>query len=225
MLPDVELCVLRGFFTATEAAEWKQNITSEEVGSLLQSLMEGDFKAVLLSPQVLDLLTGDITCNSGENIEDFLERRVLLYLNTVPNDNAATREVVLMVVAVACLHMFAQSNWTGPPITFSVPDLLPTGLLSSQPENLDEAFQASLLLDGESVYSLVVNPFLLLLARVILVKCFKKMDSLQFVSWWTLRYISLHQQILEARSAQLLSLAQICMDSGKDVLLKLCKAN
>ncbi|MEQ2172886.1 Tetratricopeptide repeat domain 27 [Goodea atripinnis] len=77
-----------------------------------------------------------------------------------------------------------------------------------------EAIHSSLLLDGESVYSLVVHPFLLLLARVILIKCSPKMENLQLLPWWTLRYINLHQQILEARSPQLLSLAHCSMDKG-----------
>lgn len=37
----------------------------------------------------------------------------------------------------------------------------------------------SLLLDGESVYGLVANPLLLLLARVILAKCSADMSNLQ----------------------------------------------
>lgn len=44
---------------------------------------------------------------------------------------------------------------------------------------LVDAIHSSLLLDGESVYSQVANPFLLLLARVIVTKCFPKMDRLQ----------------------------------------------
>lgn len=48
-----------------------------------------------------------------------------------------------------------------------------------------EAVHSSLLLDGESVYSLVANPLLLLLARVILTKCSSKMDNLQVrLSFW-----------------------------------------
>uniref|UniRef100_A0A4W6G5G3 Tetratricopeptide repeat protein 27 n=1 Tax=Lates calcarifer TaxID=8187 RepID=A0A4W6G5G3_LATCA len=103
--------------------------------------------------------------------------------------------------------MFVQSNWTGPSVSIHISDLLPPALLSSQPQTLVEAIHSCLLLDGESVYSLVANPFLLLLARVILTKCSSKMNSLQLLPWWTLRYINLHQQILEACSPQLLNLA------------------
>uniref|UniRef100_A0A4W6G551 Tetratricopeptide repeat protein 27 n=1 Tax=Lates calcarifer TaxID=8187 RepID=A0A4W6G551_LATCA len=84
-----------------------------------------------------------------------------------------------------------------------------------QPQTLVEAIHSCLLLDGESVYSLVANPFLLLLARVILTKCSSKMNSLQLLPWWTLRYINLHQQILEACSPQLLNLAHSSMDKGR----------
>ncbi|XP_035515288.1 tetratricopeptide repeat protein 27 [Morone saxatilis] len=210
---DVEIPVLRGFLTPSEAAEWKQNIFSiAEAGSLLESLMEGDFEAVLMSPQVLDLLNGDGSCSEGEDIETYLERQVLQYLTDGTNDGQTNRELAVMTLAVSCLHLFAQSNWTGPPVSIHISDLLPPALLSPQPQTLVEAIHSSLLLDGESVYSLVANPILLLLARVILTKCSSKMDSLQLLPWWTLRCINLHQQILEACSLQLLNLAHSSID-------------
>uniref|UniRef100_A0A673BMC4 Tetratricopeptide repeat protein 27 n=1 Tax=Sphaeramia orbicularis TaxID=375764 RepID=A0A673BMC4_9TELE len=185
-----------------------------EVGSLLESLMQGDFQAVLLNPQVLDLLRGDNSCTEGQDIEAYLERRVLLYLSEASEDAQTHRVLVVLLVAVSCLHLFAQSNWTGPPVSIHVPDLLPPGLLSTSGTTPCHAalVHSSLLLDGESVYSLVSNPLLLLLAKVILTKCSSKMDSLQLLPWWTLRYVNLHQQILEARSPQLLSMAQSSMD-------------
>lgn len=210
---NVEIPVLRGFLTPSEATEWKQTICSTaEASPLLESLMEGDFEAVLLSPQVLHLLSGDGSCDEGENIEAYLERRVLLYLTGDTNDGQTNRELAVMALAVSCLHMFAQSNWTGPPLSIHISELLPPALLSSQTQTLVEAIHSSLLLDGESVYSLVSNPVLLLLARVILTKCSSKMSSLQLLPWWTLRYINLHQQILEACSLQLLNLAHSSMD-------------
>ncbi|XP_023819122.1 tetratricopeptide repeat protein 27 [Oryzias latipes] len=208
---DAEICVLRGFLTSSAAEEWKQSaVSASDAGSLLQSLLEGDFEAVLLSPQVKDLLTGDGSYYD-EDIQAYLERRVLLYLSDASNDDQNSRELTVMALAVSCLHMFAQSNWTGPPLSLNLCNLLPAARLSSQ-KPLVEEIHSHLLLDGESVYSLVANPLLLLLARVILCKCSIKMQSLQLLPWWTLRYINLHQQILEAPSPQLLDLAHSCME-------------
>ena len=64
---------------------------SPEAGSLLDSLMEGDFEAVLLSHQVLDMLTGDGSCSEGEDIEGYLERQVLLYLTDGKDDPQTNR--------------------------------------------------------------------------------------------------------------------------------------
>lgn len=52
--------------------------------------MEGDFEAVLLSRQVLDLLAGDGSCNEGDDLEAYLERQVLMYL-TGTNDDQINR--------------------------------------------------------------------------------------------------------------------------------------
>ncbi|XP_014859171.1 PREDICTED: tetratricopeptide repeat protein 27 [Poecilia mexicana] len=214
MLISVEIPVLRGFLTASEATNWTQDIvTDAEAGPLLRALLDGDFEAVLLSPQVANVLTGDGSCREGEDMEAYLERCLLLYLTAHGDGQPNNRELVVLAMAVSCLHLFAQSNWTGPPVSLHMWDQLPSVLLSSRsPQLLTEATLSSLLLDGESVYSLVVNPFLLLLARVILTKCSAKMERLQLLPWWTLRYINLHQQILEARSPQLLSLAHCSMD-------------
>lgn len=62
-----------------------------EASPLLESLMEGDFKSVLLSHQVLDLLAGDGSCNEGEDIEAYLERHVLLYLTCGTIDDQINR--------------------------------------------------------------------------------------------------------------------------------------
>uniref|UniRef100_A0A8C1W970 Tetratricopeptide repeat protein 27 n=1 Tax=Cyprinus carpio TaxID=7962 RepID=A0A8C1W970_CYPCA len=127
-------------------------------------------------------------------------------------------ETALLALAVGCLNLFAQSNWTGPPVELHVSDFLPEALLQkfSQPAALNMAVLSSLQLDGESVYSLVSNPLLLLLTRVIVINCSAKLETLQLLPWWTLRYVSLHQQILEERSPQLFSLMLSCIE-------KVCK--
>uniref|UniRef100_A0A3B1KD82 Tetratricopeptide repeat protein 27 n=1 Tax=Astyanax mexicanus TaxID=7994 RepID=A0A3B1KD82_ASTMX len=217
MLLDVEAAVLRGSVAESERCEWEQSIFSGgDGGVLLQYVLEGDFEAVLLSPQVLDLLAGDP--EEGESIEAYLERRVLVFLSNATEDQKNDREVAVLALMVTCLNLFAQSNWTGPPVNLHVADFLPAALLEaySEPGALTSALLSSLQLDGESVYSLVANPLLLLLARVLLVNCAAKLESLQLLPWWTLRYVALHQQVLEEKSPQLFDLAKSCME-------KVCK--
>uniref|UniRef100_A0A672JW55 Tetratricopeptide repeat protein 27 n=1 Tax=Sinocyclocheilus grahami TaxID=75366 RepID=A0A672JW55_SINGR len=167
---------------------------------LLQLVCEGDFEAVLFSSAVQGLLGG--APEEDDSIEAYLERQVL--------------ETALLVLAVGCLNLFAQSNWTGPPVELHVSDFLPEALLQkfSQVQYHDAPLiiHDHLQLDGESVYSLVSNPLLLLLTRVIFVNCGPKLETLQLLPWWTLRYVGLHQQILEERSPQLFNLVLRCIE-------------
>nr|AAI62585.1 Hypothetical protein FLJ20272 (human) - like [Danio rerio] len=210
----LEAAVLGGL-----SLDWKQSsFSTADAGSLLQLVYEGDFEAVLFSSAVQGLL--GVCPEEGDSIEAYLERQVLSYLSDATEEQRSHREVALLAVAVGCLNLFAQSNWTGPPVELHVSDVLPEALLQnfSQPAALSTALLSSLQLDGESVYSLVSNPLLLLLTRVIFVNCAAKLESLQLLPWWTLRYVALHQQILEERSPQLLNLMLSCIE-------KVCKCD
>ncbi|TNN25476.1 Tetratricopeptide repeat protein 27 [Liparis tanakae] len=78
----VEMPILRGFLTAGEETGWKQSVVNAaEAGPLLEALLQGDFEAVVLSPLVVALLSGDGRCSEGDDIEAYLEERVLLYLD------------------------------------------------------------------------------------------------------------------------------------------------
>uniref|UniRef100_A0A3B4B355 Tetratricopeptide repeat protein 27 n=1 Tax=Periophthalmus magnuspinnatus TaxID=409849 RepID=A0A3B4B355_9GOBI len=210
----VEISVLRGFLTQAEAAEWKQSVFSlPDVGPLLELFFEGNFRGVLQSPLIQELLCGDSGhVGDGTDLEADLEKRLKIYLDTATEQD--NRELVLLLLTVSCLQMFAQSNWTGPPLDVQDSEILPPALLQTQ---VRASVLSSLLIDGESVYPLVSNPLLLLLSRVLLTRVLHS-GSLKLVSWWTLRYLSLHQQILEACSPQLLSLAQSSIRSGQNFL-------
>uniref|UniRef100_A0A8C1G9A2 Tetratricopeptide repeat protein 27 n=1 Tax=Cyprinus carpio TaxID=7962 RepID=A0A8C1G9A2_CYPCA len=204
----LEAAVLGGL-----SPDWKQSgFSTADGGLLLHLLCEGDFEAVLLSSAVQGLLGG--APEEDDSIEAYLERQVLSYLSNATEDQRSDRETALLALAVGCLNLFAQSNWTGPPVELHVSDFLPEALLQkfSQPAALNTAVLSSLQLDGESVYSLVSNPLLLLLTRVIFVNCGAKLETLQLLPWWTLRYVSLHQQILEERSPQLFNLVLSCIE-------------
>lgn len=56
--------------------------------------------------------------------------------------------------------------------------------------------------------------YFVLLSSVHTCVLYLSLPLLQLLPWWTLRYINLHQQILEACSSQLLSLARSSIDKG-----------
>lgn len=53
--------------------------------------MAGNFEAVLLSPPMVALLSGDGSCREGEDIETYLERRALLYLTSGASNDQTNR--------------------------------------------------------------------------------------------------------------------------------------
>uniref|UniRef100_A0A8C4T0K8 Uncharacterized protein n=1 Tax=Erpetoichthys calabaricus TaxID=27687 RepID=A0A8C4T0K8_ERPCA len=126
------------------------------------------------------------------------------------------REMVVLLFGVACLQLFVQSNWTGPPIQVHPEDFLPSSVFQQFTEvYLTAAIFNSLILDGESIYTMVSNPILLLIATAIFVACRSKFEFLQLVPCWTLRCVSIHQQLLEERSKELFVVVQSCVEKGK----------
>uniref|UniRef100_A0A672JX51 Tetratricopeptide repeat protein 27 n=1 Tax=Sinocyclocheilus grahami TaxID=75366 RepID=A0A672JX51_SINGR len=97
---------------------------------------------------------------------------------------------------LGCLNLFAQSNWTGPPVELHISDFLPEALL--QKFSQVQYHDAPVITCTTSV--IVCN----------------NLGCTNLLPWWTLRYVSLHQQILEERSPQLFSLMLSCIE-------KVCK--
>lgn len=61
-----------------------------EAGLVVEAFLKGDFEAVLRNQRILDLLTGGGSW-AGEDVEAFLEGRVLLYLTRGPCEDRANR--------------------------------------------------------------------------------------------------------------------------------------
>ena len=140
------------------------------------SVCTGDFITVLKSSLARDLLP-QLT-----NISSLLDQQ----LDSLSGASYDHKALTLALLGAACLGAFVQLNWTGPP--FDLPEGLFTETLSD-----DEIENRLFVEGGESVYSIIVQPQLLLAARSLLCFPYSASPSLFSLPWWAIRCLRVQQ--------------------------------
>jgi hypothetical protein len=171
--------------------EWdliRGNAPSSEAGpsrhrELATSLVETDFKAVLLSNEARDVLA---------SIPGLLDG--LVELST--SDTTAERDPrTTLLVAICLLHAFVQTNWTGPDLSFSPLDILPSIASETTIDDLNTAALPYLTLKGEPAYHLSQHVSLFLLSFRLLASL--DTGTIPTLPWWKLRLHLVHQALLD----------------------------
>ncbi len=203
----------------------------EQLKSLAQSLLDGDFSTILSSPTARILLghENDISTQDihlSEDTDDYslyTSRRLGALLSSSSTSESARRrtQTELLIIGLAALHAFLQSIVTGPPLDWDVKTLtLPTVVLTRpcEAERLRQHMLQSLTTDGTAVYALTPNIELFWLAKIVF--CDSSFLECGDVARWARTRVNFwHQKLLSDNAATLQeSLFQDLEILGKRIL-------
>ncbi|KAG6812144.1 hypothetical protein H0H92_004143 [Tricholoma furcatifolium] len=180
-LSAVEKSLLRGKWPSTSQDD------ASPASKLAKLVVEGQFRDVLTSPSSRELFRIQST-----NFD--LPFHQLFNLSSQSNISPIETELLRLTVAVACLHSFAQVNWTGPDL-----DVRPLEVISVDSGDINEEIVnrkaiSELAQGGEPAYHLTQMAVFFRLAEILLDLPY---DHCQSAIWWRLRAALIHQQILD----------------------------
>ncbi|KAG2143622.1 hypothetical protein DEU56DRAFT_900203 [Suillus clintonianus] len=171
---------------------WDSKLTELEsrpgTATLAKDVIDGKFREVLTSPWGRALFRASGLQEKG------YEESFSWQLPSVTDE--AEKEIIQIILAVACLHAFIQANWTGPDLNIKpsevIVDVMNPTLVSD--EVLDMKAVTELAYGGEPAYHLAQHATFLRLAQLIFALPYHHCIS---VPWWRLRTTIIHEQLLD----------------------------
>ncbi|MCJ1255241.1 hypothetical protein MMC24_003057 [Lignoscripta atroalba] len=175
-----------------------------------QDLNNGKFLEVLTSPLARILLGhfkgGDAPQSSlqtdGNDWRDLISRNAELILNTPPTEGKLPAHEELLVIGIAALQAFLQSNVTGPPLSWRPAEIIFPAVSQRQPKELQRHLIATLTIEGEAAYQLTPNVELFCLAKYLLDSPLL-VQSDATMRWARVRVNFWHQRLLTENAASL----------------------
>ena len=164
---------------------------------LVSTVQTGDFETILKAPFAQVLLTPSPSSTATPAKFNFSASLRAQIDRTLPlHTTGYNKKLELLLVGIAAVNAFLQSNVTGPPLPFRAETLLlPTPVLLEQKREITDALIRELAVEGEAVYHLIPDVLLFALARGVLRH--PVLEGLESARWWRLRVDFLHQRLLE----------------------------
>lgn len=151
-----------------------------------------------------------------ETLSDPLFVDILSHLSEVSSTLATIEYDVALSLAIASLQAFVQENFTGPALNAEQYATLPHyRLLTGDQSNVYDEISQLCNIDGEDFNVNMTRPELLIVAKVLLEHLNTRNDNQPnafVMKWWYLRYLYVHQQILEETTDSLYSRFLITSD-------------
>ncbi|KAI9777169.1 MAG: hypothetical protein M1839_009012 [Geoglossum umbratile] len=177
------------------------------VDSLAAGLQQGRFGDLLRSDFACELLGSCLDAESfGFELEReggwvaFVAGRVRRRLAGTTSDRRASVEFLTVLMGIAALHAFLQSNVTGPPLSFPATEaVFPQ---AANVEGIRRQCLASLTVEGVAPYELIPDVELFCLAKAIL-NSTDLTGEWAGLRWWRVRANILHQRLVSERTATL----------------------
>ncbi|KAL5008553.1 hypothetical protein ScPMuIL_014134 [Solemya velum] len=193
-LHNVELLILTGKshtkWNTADDKEWKSEVICQ--------FLKGNYEDVLRTETAKELFCG-VNEADNHNLPEAIRNNIRAFLSSSGDAAISKRELDVLVVGVACLQLFIQDNWIGPPTHSHPTDFLAARY---QRQELYADTERVLSVDGEPVYNLTTNPEFLHLASIIL-ESRQNFQHLQTADWWLMRCIYVHQEILDNKAPTL----------------------
>ncbi|KAF8477070.1 hypothetical protein BDZ91DRAFT_708619 [Kalaharituber pfeilii] len=171
--------------------------TSSDIAQLASSLQQGDYKSILRSEFLRSILSD--SAQPEFHFSSSLRTRIDEVTSQAADDVTLFK---FLLIGVAGLNAFLQSNVTGPPLSFRPEELLLPWVALSDKKRIDSEEIKELTVEGEAVYPLIPHVLLFSLARTII--CHPALAALETTSWWRFRINFLHQRMLEGDKTDLL---------------------
>lgn len=174
---------------------------------LLEAFLAGHYEKALHTPIVSRLIAAKNE-NETHSPEETLHTRVTSFINSEKHQEEEEwkRQFTILLLGVTGLQLFVQNNWSGPNTEEQPASHIP--LLSKQ----ENYVHAQLIVDEEDIYTSVRSPEYLWLAKTLLGTGRHLLSKCRTLGWWSVRYVSIHQQVLKERCPSLMAIASEGLD-------------